>query len=162
GDLAGLILSWQKLSPEERTARAIESLRVLAGTAGHFHSLKPPVVHRDLKPANILIDFPAEEISDPMATVRTGEACLRVTAFGSGGLAALANESGSRDGRTAYTRAVSMLAGAFTPLYASPQQQRGEQPDPRDDVHALGVIAYQMLTGRLDAGPGPRFDRELR
>src|SRR5262249_35273097 len=42
-----------------------------------------------------------------------------------------------------------------TPLYASPQQTRGEPPDPRDDVHALGVIWYQMVTGSMTAGrPG--------
>ena len=49
-----------------------------------------------------------------------------------------------------------------TPLYASPQQQRGEKPDPRDDVHALGVIGYQMLVGRLDVAPGADYARTLR
>ena len=44
------------------------------------------------------------------------------------------------------------LAGAHTPLYASPQQIRGETPDVRDDVHALGVIWYQLLTGDLSTG----------
>src|SRR5207253_11235524 len=42
------------------------------------------------------------------------------------------------------------LRGAHTPIYASPQQVRGEAPDPRDDVHALGVIWYQLLTGRSE------------
>jgi formylglycine-generating enzyme required for sulfatase activity len=36
-------------------------------------------------------------------------------------------------------------------LYASPQQKRGEPADPRDDVHALGMITYQFLTGDLGA-----------
>jgi serine/threonine protein kinase len=148
GDLAGLILSWQRLSAEERLALALETLAVLASTAGHFHGLNPPIVHRDLKPANILRD------------ATTGQ--LRVTDFGIGGIAAANLLSSSRDGATAYTRAVSMLSGAYTPIYASPQQQRGDDPDPRDDVHALGVIAYQMFTGRLDAGPGPKFERDLQ
>ncbi len=40
-------------------------------------------------------------------------------------------------------------------LYASPEQQRGEPPDPRDDVYALGVLWHQLLSGDLDAGrPG--------
>src|SRR5207253_533871 len=43
------------------------------------------------------------------------------------------------------------LRGAHTPIYASPQQVRGEKSDPRDDVHALGVIWYQLLTGDLGA-----------
>src|SRR5262249_2829613 len=34
----------------------------------------------------------------------------------------------------------------------SPQQVRGESPDPRDDVYALGVIWYQLLTGDLASG----------
>ena len=148
GDLAGLILSWQALPGEERTRRALGVFAVLAETAGHFHRLNPPIVHRDLKPANILVD------------AATGR--VRITDFGIGGIAAANLLSGSRDGATAYTRAVSMLSGAYTPIYASPQQQRGDPPDPRDDVHALGVIAYQMLTGRLDVGPGPKFERDLQ
>jgi hypothetical protein len=42
-----------------------------------------------------------------------------------------------------------VVRGAYTPLYASPQQVAGERPDPRDDVHALGVIWYQLVTGDL-------------
>ncbi len=146
GELGPMLLAWQNIPVEARVARAFDVLRVLAVTVGHFHRLTPPIVHRDLKPSNVLI----------------GErGALKVTDFGIGGVAAARDPSGSRDGAPGYTRAVSLLAGAYTPLYASPQQQRGEKPDPRDDVHALGVIGYQMLTGRLDQAPGPRFDRDL-
>src|SRR5262249_31727281 len=44
------------------------------------------------------------------------------------------------------------LRGACTPLYASPQQMRGDLADPRDDVYSLGVIWYQLLTGDLMRG----------
>jgi hypothetical protein len=54
------------------------------------------------------------------------------------------------------------MRGSYTPLYASPQQSRGAAPDPRDDVHALGVIAFQMLTGKLSEAPSPRFERDLK
>ena len=54
------------------------------------------------------------------------------------------------------------LRGSYTPLYASPQQRAGGPPDPRDDVHALGVIGYQMLTGRLDQAPGIDAAEDLR
>lgn len=151
GDLGERVLAWQRQPVAERVKRAVEAMRVLAVTAGYFHGQNPPIVHRDLKPANILVHRPTPE-----------KVVLKVTDFGIGGVAAAATISGSRGGMTAYTKALSMLAGAYTPIYASPQQQRGEPPDPRDDIHALGVIAYQMLTGRLDQGPGPKFERDLR
>ena len=58
---------------------------------------------------------------------------------------------------------MSALRGSFTPLYASPQQASGSAPDPRDDVFALGVIWYQILTGRLDQGRpgGMKWPRSL-
>jgi hypothetical protein len=50
---------------------------------------------------------------------------------------------------------VSSMRGSYTPLYASPQQMRGEPPDPRDDVFSLGVIWFQLLSGEVTAGrPG--------
>ena len=45
----------------------------------------------------------------------------------------------------------SLVRGSCTPMYASPDQMRGADADPRDDVHALGVIWYQILTGNLGA-----------
>src|SRR5262249_45470960 len=71
-----------------------------------------------------------------------------------GSVAALPALKQSRLGTT--TRGdllASSLRGAHTPLYASPQQVRGDAPDVRDDVHALGVIWYQLLTGDLGSGP---------
>jgi hypothetical protein len=55
-----------------------------------------------------------------------------------------------------------VLRGAYSPLYASPEQMRGDAPDPRDDVHALGVLWYQMLTGDLTATPGQGWEQALR
>jgi formylglycine-generating enzyme required for sulfatase activity len=58
----------------------------------------------------------------------------------------------------------SAVRGAWTPLYASPQQMSGADPDPRDDVYALGVIWHQLLTGNLSLGrpAGNRWTRRLR
>jgi formylglycine-generating enzyme required for sulfatase activity len=48
-------------------------------------------------------------------------------------------------------------------LYASPQQMAGADPDPRDDVYALGVIWHQLLTGDLTKGAptGAAWQRRL-
>src|SRR5262249_51695013 len=46
-------------------------------------------------------------------------------------------------------------------LYASPQQLHGEDPDPRDDVHALGVIWVQMLTGDTTVGVSADWKDDL-
>src|SRR5262249_43161131 len=43
----------------------------------------------------------------------------------------------------------------------SPQQIRGERPDPRDDVHAMGVIWYQILTGDPSAAASADWREEL-
>jgi formylglycine-generating enzyme required for sulfatase activity len=107
-------------------------MHTLAGIVGFMHSLDPPIVHRDLKPANVLLQPTAR-----------GTVALRVADFGIGSVAA---RQALAPGAASLTRA---LRGAHTPLYASPQQVRGEPPDVRDDVHALGVVWYQLLAGDL-------------
>ena len=56
------------------------------------------------------------------------------------------------------------LRGSYTPVYASPQQMRGESPDPRDDIYALGVIWHQLLTGDTEPGApaGRRWEKRLQ
>ncbi|MFO0881771.1 MAG: ribosomal protein L7/L12 [Gemmataceae bacterium] len=117
----------------------------LAEVVGYMHRLDPPVVHRDLKPANILVQ--ATEYGYG----------VKVADFGIGGLAVRQAIEQTRRGTRREVFLASSLRGAYTPLYASPQQMRGEAPDPRDDVYALGVIWYQLLTGDLMKGrPGGR------
>jgi serine/threonine protein kinase len=95
-----------------------------------------------VKPANILVQ-PAPD----------GSMHLRVADFGIGGIAARPG-GGSTRGKSAAPMERTSLRGSHTPLYASPQQARGEAPATQDDVHALGVVWYQFLTGQLDA-PAP-------
>ncbi|HMD32362.1 MAG TPA: serine/threonine-protein kinase, partial [Candidatus Acidoferrales bacterium] len=76
------------------------------------------LLHRDLKPANIMID---------------GRGKARVTDFG---LAGLAGEIAVAD-RT-----------AGTPAYMAPEQFKGGEPSVRTDIYALGLVLYELFTGK--------------
>jgi serine/threonine protein kinase len=152
GDLAGLIQEFhQKGRPSAGVAGKI--MRRLAEIIGSVHQQKPPIVHRDLKPANILVQkSPA------------GKFLFKVADFGIGQVTA--REAILSSTRAASSRAVllsTVVQGSYTPLYASPQQVRGDPPDPRDDVYSLGVIWYQLLTGDLGSGApsGLQWSRDL-
>ncbi|MCE9565090.1 MAG: serine/threonine protein kinase [Planctomycetes bacterium] len=156
GDLTGLMLGWQSKPIEERVKVATAAIKTLAETTGHFHTLTDsrgaasPVVHRDLKPGNILVQKRGN-----------GKPKLMITDFGISDIVARVHTQ-TPTKPTAVHVSELLPPGTCSVVYARLQQQRGDPSDPRDDVHALGVIGYQMLTGRLDVAPPPRFDRELR
>ena len=100
------------------------------------------VLHRDLKPENILL--PA-----------TGEIEAKVLDFGVAKLVGDAAEE-TRSGPDATLTAAGSIVG--TPAYMAPEQLRGASPDHRTDVFALGVIAYEMLSGTLPFSRGSLAD----
>lgn len=97
------------------------------------HSLG--IVHRDLKPANLMIvdaDTPREKV--------------KVMDFG------LARDVDAASIRKVTETNVDFAIG--TPAYICPEQVRGEPMDHRGDLYAVGVLAYELLTGQLPF-PGP-------
>jgi serine/threonine-protein kinase len=91
------------------------------------------IVHRDLKPANL---FLAENVGPS----RNPRETLKVLDFG---VAKLLEPDGS--GQALHTLAGTVLG---TPCYMSPEQALGRPLDARSDLYSLGVIAYELLTGR--------------
>ena len=152
GDLAGLLLDAQRTRPLsiDQINRIFQHI---VKTVAFAHSATPSIVHCDLKPANILVE--------PRGV---GKFRLRITDFGIGGIAAQRSLEQVRDRVSSRQELMTnAVRGAYTPLYSSPEQRRRrpeESADPRDDIHALGVIWYQMLSGELTLDALPTDWRE--
>jgi serine/threonine protein kinase len=142
GTLADALAGWGTLSPPRRLGRAVRVLHAITGALGTFHRLDPPLVHRDLKPHNVLM------------AGRTP----RITDFGIGGAAG----DPIPDGSGPAARLPTFLQTAGSSRYAPQEQFLGSPPHPRDDVFALGVIAYQLIVADTKADPGPDAARRLR
>ncbi|MEM6471175.1 MAG: family 16 glycoside hydrolase [Planctomycetota bacterium] len=106
--------------PPQRTSAILVQRLAVALSEAHNHK----IIHRDLKPANIMIDLKKEPIVMDFGLARQTDAESRVTRSG-------------------------MAVG--TPAYMSPEQVRGElgKVGAGADIYALGVILYELLTGRL-------------
>jgi serine/threonine-protein kinase len=117
---------------------AAELTATLADAIHHAH--QHGIVHRDLKPANILLEIANCGLrNEDQSAIRNLQSAIpKITDFG------LAKRLDNDSGPTTSGQ----LLG--TPSYMSPEQAGGRVRDigPHTDVYALGVILYEMLTGR--------------
>ncbi|WP_225408349.1 serine/threonine-protein kinase [Stigmatella hybrida] len=112
-----------RLAPTEALSILDEVLAALGAAHG------AGVVHRDLKPSNIFL------VREP-----GNSRYVKLLDFG------LAKQGQGPTARTAQTR-TDMVVG--TPEYMAPEQARGQAVGPMTDLYAMGVVTFEMVTGRL-------------
>lgn len=110
----------ERIAAGLRAGEGLGYLRQIASALGYAHGLG--LVHRDVKPANILFRADGTAVLSDFGIAK------------------------SLEDRTQFTQAGFAVG---TPSYMSPEQARGQQIDGRADLYALGVVFYEILTGKL-------------
>jgi serine/threonine protein kinase/formylglycine-generating enzyme required for sulfatase activity len=115
--------------------RQLVILRQVLKAVGEAH--KKGIVHRDLKSDNIML-----------TRDKRGEDLIKVMDFGIAKvLEGDTSHAESADGERVYKTMEGVITG--TPQYMSPEQCEGKKVDARSDLYSLGIIMFEMLTGRL-------------
>jgi serine/threonine protein kinase len=102
-------------------------IRGCAEALKYMHAKK--IIHSDFKPGNVFVTEDDE---------------IKVLDLG---IARTIDETVALDGRTRFDPTVQLPLG-LTPAYASCEMFEGAKPDGRDDIYALGCVAYELLSGR--------------
>jgi serine/threonine protein kinase len=147
GDLTSNVrVAREKTGRGFRPALALELIRQVTEALAFAHN--QGLVHRDLKPANVLVSGSK----------------IKLTDFGIGGVVAnqvaRSNSVGGSLAGISVDQAT-FFRGSGTPLYMSPEQRRGDQPDPRHDLFSLGVMWYQLIIGDVSRELHPGWPDEL-
>ncbi len=126
--LQGKSLSQMLRAPDFHVLPFDEAMKIVSGMGRALaYAHERGFVHCDFKPANVILteNGGVKVIDFGIARVfQKAEEDADVTVFDPGSL------------------------GALTPAYASPEMLENREPDPRDDIYALGCITYELLTGR--------------
>jgi serine/threonine-protein kinase PpkA len=117
-------LSGGSIMPQENepiaAAQALKSVREIAMALDYAHG--KGYIHRDVKPDNILLRDDGSSVLSDFGIAR------------------------AVDGTTMMTKTGSVVG---TPYFMSPEQLRGREIDGRADLYSLGVVLYQLLTGKV-------------
>ncbi len=127
GDINYIIMKYvpagtlkNKLGSPLPPAKAVGLIEQIAAALDAAH--ERGILHRDVKPGNVLIDDRGWVYLSDFGLAKMVEGSVKLTGTG---------------------------VGVGTPTYMSPEQGQGREVDARTDVYALGVILFEMLTGRV-------------
>jgi serine/threonine protein kinase len=118
GESLGALLERGPIPPKE----SVRIITEVAEALGEAH--EKGIVHRDVKPDNIIV----------------GKRGVKVLDFG------IAKQTNPTPADTNTLTQSGMIVG--TPYYMSPEQARGKVVDSRSDIFSVGVVLYEMITGR--------------